>query len=182
MMERTASTLTLALALLGLASFPGCGAQPKQVENPDPLGLGADDVEVADDSSDEATDKVAKADSDDDKPAEPVDGKPLGGDPEFTENMSVNDAIKAVPPGAERLEVEQDRLAEPLMEADVYEPCKLGSGHFTARVAVWNGRAVGVDIETQPQNPQLARCLDQQIRELKWADRVRSLNTVEYSY
>ena len=182
MMERTASTLTLALALLGLACFPGCGAQPKQVDNPDPLGLGADDVEVADDSSDEATDKVAKADGDDDKPVEPVDGKPLGGDPEFTANMSVNDAIKAVPPNAERLEVEQDRLAEPLMEAEVYEPCKLGSGHFTARVAVWNGRAVGVDIETQPQNPQLARCLDQQIRELKWADKVRSLNTVEYSY
>ena len=63
MMERTASTLTLALALLGLACFPGCGAQPKQVENPDPLGLGADDVEVADDSSDDATATISGDDS-----------------------------------------------------------------------------------------------------------------------
>ena len=182
MIERTAGTLTLALALVGFVCFPGCGAQPKQVEDPNPLGLDADDVVAEDDTSDSDSDERKQDESADATPAEPVDGKPLGGDPEFTENMSVNDAIKAVPPNADRLEMEQDRLAEPLMEAEVYEPCKLGNGHFKARVAVWNGRAVGVDIETSPQNPQLARCIDTQIRELKWADKVRSLNTVEYSY
>lgn len=177
-MERTAGTLAVALALAGFTCFSGCGAsRPKQVENPDPLGLGADDV-VAEDEAPE----TAQSEQADSKPAEPVDGKPLGGDPEFTENMSVSDAIKAVPPNADRLEIEEDRLAEPLADGDVYEPCKLGNGHFKARVAVWNGRAVGVDIETSPQNPQLARCLDQKIRELEWDDKVRSLNTVEYSF
>lgn len=182
MIERTAGMLPLALALAGFVYFPGCGGQPKQVENPDPLGLGADDVVAESEASDDASDGPAEAERDDVAVAEPVDGKPLGGDPEFTENMSVSDAIKAVPPNAERLEIEEDRLAEPLADGNLYEPCKLGNGHFKARVAVWNGRAVGVDIETSPQNPQLARCLDQKIRELKWNDKVRSLNTVEYSY
>ena len=182
MIERTAGMLPLALALAGFVYFPGCGGQPKQVENPAPLGLGADDVVAESQASDDASDGPAEAERDDVAVAEPVDGKPLGGDPEFTENMSVSDAIKAVPPNAERLEIEEDRLAEPLADGNLYEPCKLGNGHFKARVAVWNGRAVGVDIETSPQNPQLARCLDQKIRELKWNDKVRSLNTVEYSY
>jgi len=182
MIERTAGMLPLALALAGFVYFPGCGGQPKQVENPAPLGLGADDVVAESEASDDASDGPAEAERDDVAVAEPVDGKPLGGDPEFTENMSVSDAIKAVPPNAERLEIEEDRLAEPLADGNLYEPCKLGNGHFKARVAVWNGRAVGVDIETSPQNPQLARCLDQKIRELKWSDKVRSLNTVEYSY
>ncbi|HEU5076116.1 MAG TPA: hypothetical protein VFU02_18110 [Polyangiaceae bacterium] len=187
MMERTAGTLTLALALLGFACLLGCEAtQPKQVDNPDPLGLGADDVvaegETPGEASGEEPGESEPPENDDAPPAEPVDGKPLGGEPEFTENMSVSEAIKAVPPNADRLEIEEDRLAEPLADSELYEPCKLGNGHFKARVAVWNGRAVGVDIETSPKNPQLARCIDQQIRELKWADKVRSLNTVEYSY
>lgn len=183
MIERTAGKLTVALALLGFACLPGCEAtQPKQVENPDPLGLGAGDVVAEGDAADEEAGETAQAEQAGSSPAEPVDGKPLGGDPDFTDNMSVSDAIKAVPPSAERLEIEEDRLAEPLADGELYEPCKLGNGHFKARVAVWNGRAVGVDIETSPQNPQLARCIDQKIRELEWDDKVRSLNTVEYSY
>jgi len=176
---------TLALALVAFVGFAGCEAtQPKQVENPDPLGFGSGDNDMVEvESSDEGSDAPKQAEAKSESaPTESVEGKALGGDPEFTENMSVNDAIKAVPPDADRLEIESDRLAEPLTEAELYEPCKLGTGHFKARVAVWNGRAVGVDIETQPQNPQLARCLDEQIREVKWADKVRSLNTVEYSY
>lgn len=177
MMLRT--PCALALALVPFVCFPACEAsQPKQVENPDPMGFGAGDndmVEVeASDAPEQAEVKPA--------PTESVDGKALGGDPEFTQNMSVNDAIKAVPHDAERLEIESDRLAEPLAETERFEPCKLGSGHFKARVAVWNGRAVGVDIETQPKDQALARCIDEQIREIKWADKVRSLNTVEYSY
>ena len=183
MMLRTPCTLVL--ALVAFACFPGCEAtQPKQVENPDPLSFGTGDndrVEV--EASEEGSDAPKQAESDPERsPSESVDGKALGGEPEFTENMSVNDAIKAVPHDAERLEIESDRLAEPLADTERYEPCKLGDGHFKARVAVWNGRAVGVDIETQPKNQELARCLDEQIREIKWADKVRSLNTVEYSY
>jgi hypothetical protein len=181
MMLRT--PCTLALALVAFVCFPGCEAtQPKQVENPDPLGFGAGDNDMVEVESSNADSDASKRTEAKPAPTESVDGKALGGDPEFTENMSVNDAIKAVPHDAERLEIESDRLAEPLAETERFEPCKLGSGHFKARVAVWNGRAVGVDIETEPKNQALARCLDEQIREIKWADRVRSLNTVEYSY
>jgi hypothetical protein len=167
-------------AVVCIGSF-GCEAsQPKQVENPDPLGIGAS-AEAEEPESDQVASEEG-SDESRDEPAESVNGKELGGDPKFENGMSVDQAIKAVPPGADRLEIEQDRLAQPLQEAELYEPCKLGAGHFKARVAVWNGRAVGVDIETQPHNPTLARCIDQQIREAKWSDRVRSLNTVEYSY
>src|SRR5690606_18955674 len=88
MIERTAGMLPLALALAGFVYFPGCGGQPKQVENPAPLGLGADDVVAESEASDDASDGPAEAERDDVAVAEPVDGKPLGGDPEFTENMS----------------------------------------------------------------------------------------------
>lgn len=171
----------LAVAALALPSLTGCEAtQPKQVENPDPLGIGASDESLAevDETDSDAKDDPSREQS----PAKSVEGEPMGADPTFTDSMTVDEAIQAVPPDADRLNIEQERLAEPLQQSDLYEPCKLGAGHFKARVAVWNGRAVGVDIETQPQNPKLARCLDQQIREVKWSDKVRSLNTVEYSY
>lgn len=158
----------------------GCEAtQPKQVENPDPLGLGAAEAEP----SVEGTPQEGEMASEDERPAN-VDGEPLGADPDpvFTDSMSVNEAINAVPPSIERLNIEHEILAEPLQQPDVYAPCKLGAGHFKARVAVWEGRAVGVDVETQPNNPQLAKCIDDQIRQIQWSEKVRSLNTVEYSY
>ena len=173
---------TLAIAMVALGGALACEAtQPKQVEDPDPLGLGAgDDLDVHSDNSEEAepdsaSREEAMAEAQDDsapKPAEPV----------FSDSMSVDEAINAVPPDAERLNIEQERLAEPLQQPELYEPCKLGSGHFKARVAVWNGRAVGVDVETQPKSPTLAKCIDSQIRQIEWSDKVRSLNTVEYSY
>jgi hypothetical protein len=158
----------------------GCEAtQPKQVDNPDPLGLGAAEEQPAFEDTGESTGVASETDS-----PKSVDGEPLGADPDpvFTERMSVNEAINAVPSSIERLNIEQEVLAEPLQQADVYEPCKLGNGHFKARVAVWQGRAVGVDVETRPSNPNLAKCIDQQIRQIKWSEKVRSLNTVEYSY
>ncbi len=172
----------LAPAMVALGSFAGCEAsQPKQVDNPDPLGLGAESSN-ADLESDEPAEGSTEATS---RGAEKTASKgddDLGGDPAFTDSMTVDEAISAVPPDADRLNIEQDILAEPLQQSDLYEPCKLGSGHFKARVAVWQGRAVGVDVETQPKNPRLAKCIDEQIRQVKWSDKVRSLNTVEYSY
>jgi hypothetical protein len=56
--------------------------------------------------------------------------------PDFPENASVEQAIAAVPQGAERVNVDPDELGQPLQDPDLYEPCKLGSNHFTMRVAV----------------------------------------------
>ncbi len=78
-----------------------------------------------------------------------------------------------------RANIDPERLAEPLQQASLYEPCKAGAQHFKVRIAVWNGRAVGVDVTTASK--PLAACIDKQIRSVQWPDKVRSLNTVEYS-
>ncbi len=104
-------------------------------------------------------------------------------EPQFEPGMSVNQAMDAVPRGMDRLNVEQEALAAPLMNAELYEPCKLkGHEHFSVTVAIWDGRAVGLDIETSPKNEELASCLRRQIESIEWEDKVPSLNTVQYSY
>lgn len=100
-------------------------------------------------------------------------------EPDFPEDASVQEAMDAVPQGAERINVERELLGKPLTDPDLYEPCNIGSQHFTMKIAVWNGRAVGIDIDTR--NQKLAECLKQQIRGIEWPDPVPSLNTVEYA-
>jgi len=103
-------------------------------------------------------------------------------EPVFTENMSVAQAQAAIPQGTPRSNLEQEALAKPLQEPTAFEACKIGNAHFQVKVAIWNGKAVGVDLTTKPKNPKLAECLTARIRELNWPDRVRSLNTVEFQY
>lgn len=102
-------------------------------------------------------------------------------EPTFTPDMSVEDAIKAIPQSAERMNVDQETLSKPLQEESLYAPCKPGTSHFTFRIAVWRGKAVAIDMTTTPKNPKLAECLKGRIRELTWPAKVPSLNTVEYS-
>jgi hypothetical protein len=102
-------------------------------------------------------------------------------EPTFTPDMSVEDAIKAIPQGTERVNVDQETMSKPLQEESLYEPCKPGSTHFKLRIAVWRGKAVAIDLSTTPKNPKLSECLKGRIRELTWPAKVPSLNTVEYS-
>ena len=126
--------------------------------------------------------------AEDPKPdAEPKEDEPAPkpaevAEPEFKEGGSVDDAIKAVPQGTPRLNIETEALSKPLMDGKLYEPCKLGSGHFKVKVAVWNGKAVGIDLTTTPNNPKLGDCIKTQIRGVAWPDKVKSLNTVEYQF
>jgi hypothetical protein len=86
------------------------------------------------------------------------EGKKAGAEPEFPEDATVEQAINAIPPGVERVNVEQDVLAEPLQKPEVYEPCKVGGQHFKLKVAVWNGRAVGIDVTRRtPRSPRASR-------------------------
>ena len=119
--------------------------------------------------------------------AEPAEEKPVEkpaavADPEFKEGGSVDDAIKAVPQGTPRLNIETEELSKPLMDEKLYEPCKVGSARFKVKVAVWDGKAVGIDLTTTPNNPKLADCIKGRIREVTWKDKVKSLNTVEYQF
>lgn len=102
-------------------------------------------------------------------------------EPTFTPDMSVDDAIKAIPQSAERVNVDQETLSKPLQEESLYAPCKPGAAHFTLRIAVWRGKAVAIDLTTNPKSPKLAECLKGRIRDLTWSVKVPSLNTVEYS-
>jgi hypothetical protein len=118
--------------------------------------------------------------------AEPAPTEPKAApaeEPAFREGMSVDEAIAAVPQSAQRVNIEQDALAAPLMRPELYEPCALkGNQRFKVRVAVWNGRAVGLDLDTQPKNQKVEECLRQQVASVTWPDKVKSLNTVEFSY
>ena len=102
-------------------------------------------------------------------------------EPEFTPDMTVDQAIKAIPQSAERVNVDQETLSKPLQEESLYEPCKVSSNHFKLRIAVWRGKAVAIDLTTTPKNPKLAECLKGRIREITWPAKVPSLNTVEYA-
>jgi hypothetical protein len=101
--------------------------------------------------------------------------------PTFTEGMSVDEAISAVPEDYEYIGLDQDVLAKPLTQPETYEDCKLKpSDKFKVRLAVWDGRVVGANV-TSP-NKALAQCIDGVVRKLEYKDRVEAINTVEYSY
>ena len=111
------------------------------------------------------------------------DAKPPAAEPEFKEGMSVEEAISAVPQGTERENVEQEALSQPLMNAKLYDPCKPKPNQkFRLKVAVWGGRAVGIDVEATPKNDALVECVKEQVRQLEWKEKVKSLNTVEFNY
>jgi hypothetical protein len=121
----------------------------------------------------ESSDDAPKTDSAKAEPKEPV----------FKENGSVDEAIAAIPVATERLNIDQETLGKPLQDMALYEPCKPPpSAHFKFRVAVWNGKAVGLDMSSTPKNPKLEECIKARIRELTWRDKVRALNTVEYQF
>lgn len=122
------------------------------------------------DSGDESAGSMTKVGNQ--EPAEPV----------FTEGMSVDEAIKAVPPGAERRNIDQETLGKPLQDLSLYESCKPGSARFKVRVAVWNGKAVGIDVAGTPKNDKLAACIKGKIGEVTWEKKVKSLNTIEYQF
>jgi hypothetical protein len=110
--------------------------------------------------------------------SEPADAPPPT--PDFPENASVDEAIAAVPRDSDRLNISHDRLAKPLQDPALYEPCNAGKAQFTMKIAIWNGRAVGIDVKAKDE--KMKACLVEQIRGIEWEDRVPSLNTIEYGF
>ena len=108
--------------------------------------------------------------------------KPAAPEPQFTDGMSVADAIKAVPVGSERANIDQETLSMPIKDFALYEPCKPGSEHIKMKIAVWDGKAVGLDVTSTPKNDKLTACIKQQLKTVTWKAHVKSLNTVEYSF
>jgi hypothetical protein len=139
-----------------------------------------DDPDWYDSGSD--SDKSADKKSGNKKKAKQEDGS-SNAEPSFKEGMSVNDAINAIPQGLPRVNIDQEDLNRPLMETEFYKSCKLSpSQHFTIKFAVWEGRAVGIDITTTPANKNMEKCLHGLVAGYTWKDKVRSLNisTVQF--
>jgi hypothetical protein len=161
-----------------------CAGSQQNAESPD------DSRQEDEGYASEASENEAKGSRDVEQPNVANERKPSDEpssdavkEPEFKEGMSVNDAINAVPAGTPGERIDAETLAIPLKDSAVYAPCKLSaSQHFTLNVAVWDGRAVGVDIKTQPNNPTLETCLRQQVGQIVWRDRAKGINQVEYSY
>jgi|SRR6478609_6716232 len=151
----------------------GCGGSATPAEAP---------VAEAEAPSVEAP-EPAKTDapSDEAKP-EPKPEKPSAAEPIFTDGMSVAEAVKAVPQGAERANIDQETLSKPIQDFALYEPCKPGTTHLQLKIAVWDGKAVGIDVTASPKNDKLVACVKDRIKGLKWQAHVKSLNTVDYSF
>lgn len=171
--------------LLGCAFWcsilPACGGSEPSAAAPTESGASsAEDSPGA--QSPPEPDKPASDKAESDKPAETGSKKAEVPTPEFKANGSVLEAINAVPQGTPRLNVEQEALALPLNKVEIYEPCKPGNAHFKAKVAVWDGKAVGLDLTTTPKNQKFGACVAEKIRAITWPDKVKSLNIVEYSF
>lgn len=173
-MSRTLSPIVLFCAL-ALACSGAHKHHSKSAHHED-----AEDTSSSDSAERGDGDRSSRSDDDSSGGRSKAEGDKTTPEPEFTEGMSVNEATKAVPSGIERRNIDQETLGKPLQDMSVYEPCKPGSARVKLKVAVWDGRAVGIDVTTTPKNEKLATCIKQRISELKWEKKVKSLNTIEY--
>jgi hypothetical protein len=167
-----------------------CPDPKTDVKEPDPMPEPAPVAEETAEPEPEAEESTAQgiavgepnpsAPSTDAPPAEEPE-KPSLPEPKFTPGMSVSEAIAAVPKGWEFQGIEPDALGAPLSDMKLYEPCKLNpSQHFKLRVAIWDGKPVGIDVTSA--NKTLANCIKDQVAQLTWRNKVKAINTVDYSY
>jgi hypothetical protein len=170
--------IAFALACVLIAGCGGSQEPPKSAES--------EDVEQADMPEPETKPEPPKADDENgEKQGEDGDGKKPASvpEPEFKDGMSVDDAINAIPQGTTRVNIDNETLGRPLMNEALYKPCKLGpTQHFKLRIAIWDGKAVGMDVTVTPNSDKAAQCIKDQIKGVTWKDAVKSLNTVEYAF
>lgn len=170
-MRQLAACWVLGLSLLA------CGGSAPSPEAPDPEAAPA--VEAA--PAPEAPANVQTTAEAEPKPEPKPEAAPVA-EPQFTDGMSVDEAIKAVPQGAERVNIDQETLGKPLQDFSLYEPCKPGAAKVKLRIAVWDGKVVGADVSATPKNDKLVACVKDRLKTLSWKAKVKSLNTVEYSF
>jgi hypothetical protein len=171
-MRQLAALSVLAVLLVACG---GTEPPPEYPPQPEPV---SPTVEEAPAPKPPATD----ASPDDAAKEEPKSDKAPVVEPQFTDGMSVAEAIKAVPQGAERANIDQETLSKPIQDFAVYEPCKPGTAQIKMKIAVWDGKAVGIDVTSTPKNDKLVTCVKDRIKGLTWQAKVKSLNTVEYSF
>jgi hypothetical protein len=175
-MRELAAFSVLGLFMQACCSCPQPAEAPGTVEAPPPVEAAQPPPEPK--PAPPPVAEPAPAPKDEPKPAP----KPAAPEPQFTDGMSVADAIKAVPVGSERANIDQETLSKPIQDFAIYEPCKPGAAHIKMKIAVWDGKAVGLDVTSTPKNDKLVACVKEQLKNLTWKAHVKSLNTVEYSF
>jgi hypothetical protein len=172
-MRQLAAASVLGLYMQACCSCPQPAAAPENVEAPPPVAVA---VPVEPKPEPEPAAEPTSA------PEPKLEPKPAAPEPQFTDGMSVADAIKAVPVGSERANIDQETLSKPIQDFALYDPCKPGDAHIKMKIAVWDGKAVGLDVTSTPKNDKLIACIKQQLKTVTWKAHVKSLNTVEYSF
>lgn len=171
--------LWVGLCCIALLFVGACGGSQPPAESPEP---------VQEEPKPEPEPKAEPSDEPNEEPSGEAgkgegEGKAPAAEPTFKEDGSVDEAINAVPQGTPRVNVEQETLAKPLMDEALYKPCKMAPNqHFRLKVAIWDGRAVGIDLTATPKNDKVVACIRQQIQGITWKAKVKSLNTVEYQF
>lgn len=172
------------LASLGCGVFFACGGGAPPAEPGKQAALSEPAKRPVDPEPEPAAEPAASAEpppAASASAAPPAVEPPPPEGPKFTEGMTVDQAINAVPQGGTRINLDAETLGKPLQNPDIYAPCKVrDTDKFKVRVAVYDGRAVGVDVITK--NKKLAECVAREIRKVTWADKVPSLNTVEFQF
>jgi len=168
------------VGILGLLSS-GCGGSSPEPQYPEEAVSGEEASDPTWETGDEYSADSEQAPADDAATASPATGEGERKEPVFTEGMTVEQAIGAVPSHYDYIGLDQDVLAKPLTQIETYKECNVKqSDKFTVRIAVWDGKVVGADVKSP--NQALQQCIDRVVRQLEYKDKVESINTVEYTF
>jgi hypothetical protein len=160
-----------------VVAVAACGAEQPQPMIPPPAPAPTGE-ESSDPSWDTGEARPVESEAEPEPAAKPADEELK--QPEFTPGMSVNEAISAVPSYYDYVGLDQEVLAKPLTNPDTYKECKVAQNdRFKVRIAVWNGKVVGADVEAPPAKKD---CIDRVVRAIEYKEQVESINTVEYSF
>lgn len=134
------------------------------------LALNEPEPEFADGTGQEAQEEEAE-------PAPPSQK------PTFEPGMSVDEATNAAPFALNAAEVDVAELEKPLMSSGIGSACSIPSSQkYKMKVAVYEGRAVGIDVSTTPASDAKEACIREQIEAITWDVQEESINLVELSF
>jgi hypothetical protein len=94
----------------------------------------------------------------------------------------VDAAIKAVPGSIPVGTLSKRALEEPLRDRTRFNHCRIPYGtHGEIAAVVYNGAALGVDVQTKPNDRALNFCIERTVRQMTWVKEL-AVNKVKVSF